>query len=265
MDLTLKNKSVIVSGGASGIGEAIIRGFASEGAKVSFFDKNFSRSTDLVAELDKQGQMAHFIECDLTDTQICQSRVQEAIEKHGAIDVLVNNAGLNDGVGLADSVEDFRNSLERNLVHYFSLAHACRESLIATKGTIINISSKAGTTGQGGNSGYAASKGGINSLTREWALELAPHGIRVNCIIPAEVRTPQYESWLEGVDNPEDTLANITKLIPLGQRMTETDEIANTVLFLASGMSSHTTGQHVYVDGGYTHLDKANIELTDEQ
>lgn len=264
MDLALKNKLIIVSGGASGIGEAIVRAFAAEGAKVTFLDRDSTRSAILVNELADAGQLAHAINCDLTDSKTCQSAVQEAIDKHGPMDVLVNNAGLNDGIGLSSSVEDFRNSLERNLIHYFALAHACQDSLITTQGTIINISSKAGTTGQGGNSGYAASKGGINSLTREWALELAPHGIRVNCIIPAEVRTPQYETWLEGIDNPKETLAQITKLIPLGQRMTESHEIANTALFLASQMSSHTTGQLIYVDGGYTHLDKANIALIEE-
>lgn len=264
MDLALRNKSVLVSGGASGIGEGVVRAFCAEGAKVAFLDKDSDRSARLVNELTEAGHSVLAIQCDLTDISACKLAVDQAVQEHGAIDILVNNAGLNDGVGLASTPDQFRESLERNLVHYFTLAQACRDSLMETRGSIVNISSKAGTTGQGGNSGYAASKGGINSLTREWALELAPHGIRVNCIIPAEVRTPQYESWLKGVDNPEETLASITKLIPLGQRMTESEEVANMAVFLASKKSSHTTGQLIYVDGGYTHLDKAGIELNDK-
>lgn len=263
MELALKNKSVIVSGGGSGIGEAIVIAFAAEHARVALLDRDLDRGTALAESLSERGHEVIFLETDLMDETSCRKSVQSAIETYGPVDVLVNNAGLNDGVGLTGTVEAFRLSLERNLVHYFTLATACRDALISTKGTIINISSKAGTTGQGGNSGYAASKGGINSLTRDWALELAASGVRVNCVIPAEVRTPQYESWLKSVTNPKETLANITKLIPLGQRMTESSEIADTVVFLASKRSSHTTGQLIYVDGGYTHLDKANIARQD--
>lgn len=260
MDLGLTDKSVLVSGGASGIGEGIVRAFAGEGAKVAFIDVDVERSNALVDELTEAGGTVVFLEADLTDEDACNAAVWHGIKLHGAIYCLVNCAGLNDGVGLTGNLSDFRRSLERNLVHYFTLASACRESLIKTQGAIVNISSKTGTTGQGGNSGYAASKGGINSFTRDWALELAPLGVRVNSVIPAEVVTPQYDDWLDSLEDAEETLRKITSLIPLGNRRTECSEVADMVLFLASERSSHTTGQHIFVDGGYTHLDKANID-----
>ena len=263
MDLALKNTSVLISGGASGIGEAIVRAFAAENAQVAFIDKDNQRGTDLAKDVANKGQTALFLHADLTVESDCEAAILEAIHANGPIQTLINNAGLNDGAGLTGTPDQFRTSLERNLIHYFTLAKACRQSLIDTRGAIINISSKAGTTGQGGNSGYAASKGAINSLTREWALELAPHGVRVNSIIPAEVQTPQYDSWLKSVDDPEATLKNITDLIPLQNRLTTPEEIADTALFLASKKSSHTTGQHIHIDGGYTHLDKANIARND--
>jgi L-fucose dehydrogenase len=112
-------------------------------------------------------------------------------------------------------------------------------------------------TGQGGTSGYASSKGGVMALTREWAAELLPYNIRVNTILPAEVMTPLYREWLATFPNPEEKLTAILSKIPLGKRMTTADEIAAMAIFLLSGKSGHTTGQHIFVDGGYSHLDRA--------
>jgi NAD(P)-dependent dehydrogenase (short-subunit alcohol dehydrogenase family) len=134
---------------------------------------------------------------------------------------------------------------------------AALDALIASRGTIINIGSKCAVTGQGGTSGYVAAKGAMNGLTREWALDLAKHGIRVNCVLPAEVMTPMYERWISTRPDPAASLAEINRTIPLGQRMTTAEEIANTVVFTASARASHTTGQILYVDGGYVHFDRA--------
>jgi len=112
-------------------------------------------------------------------------------------------------------------------------------------------------TGQGGTSGYTSSKGAILALTRDWAAELLPYGIRVNALVPAEVMTPLYKQWLSTFPNPEEKLKHIVSKIPLGKRMTQPEEIAAMVLFLISSQASHITGQHVLVDGGYVHLDRA--------
>jgi len=126
------------------------------------------------------------------------------------------------------------------------------------RGAIVNIGSKVADTGQGGTNGYAAGKGGLKALTREWAVELAPEGVRVNTVVPAEVWTPQYATWLEHhSEQPEGARREIDDLVPLGRRMTTTQEVADAVVFIASSRAAHVTGQIVYVDGGYTHLDRA--------
>jgi L-fucose dehydrogenase len=230
MDLHLQDKVVIVTGGAAGIGAAISLQLAAEGAIPVI---------DLEQEVD------------------CRGMVQETIAEFGRIDGLVNNAGVNDSVGLEAGRDAFVRSLEKNLIHYYVMAHLCLPHLKASRGAIVNMSSKTAVTGQGNTSGYCAAKGAQLSLTREWAAALAQDGVRVNAVIPAEVLTPLYQRWIATFDDPEARLAAITARIPLGQRMTTADEIASTTVFLLSAQASHTTGQWVFVDGGYTHLDRA--------
>ena len=148
-------------------------------------------------------------------------------------------------------------SLHKNVVHYYLMAHYALPALKASEGSIVNISSKTAETGQGGTSAYAASNGGRNALTREWAVELLKYGIRVNAVIVSECWTPLYEKWIRKLPSPEEKLKSITAHIPLENRMTTAEEIANMVSFLLSRRSSHTTGQLIYVDGGYVHLDRA--------
>jgi L-fucose dehydrogenase len=172
---------------------------------------------------------------------------------------LVNNAGANDGVGLeSGSPEKFLESLQQNLVHYYAMAHYALPMLKAAHGSIVNISSKVALTGQGGTSAYAAAKGAQLALTREWAAELAPHGVRANAVLPAEVMTPLYQRWIASRPDPQQALDEIARRIPLGHRFTEAAEIAAMATFLLSpNQSAHTTGQLIVVDGGYTHLDRA--------
>ena len=171
---------------------------------------------------------------------------------------MVNNAGVNDGVGLENgNYEKFIASLHKNLVHYYLMAHHALPELKKSKGAIVNIGSKTAETGQGNTSAYAASNGGRNALTREWAVELLKYGIRVNAVIVAECYTPLYEKWIKTLENPEEKLKEITAKIPFENRMTTAEEIANMAVFLLSERSSHTTGQLIYVDGGYTHLDRS--------
>jgi len=186
--------------------------------------------------------------------------VEETLEHFERIDGLVNNAGVNDGIGLeTGSPESFLESLDRNLRHYYYMAHYALDALKKSKGPILNISSKTALTGQGNTSGYAASKGAQLALTREWAVELAKWGIRVNAIVPAEVMTPLYEKWIQNFEDPEQKLSEITEKIPFQKRMTTKEEIANMAVFLLSERASHITGQFVFVDGGYVHLDRAML------
>ena len=257
MDLHLTHKVIIVTGGSSGIGEAIVKAFLSEGAIPVMVGRDEEKGRSLEAELNATGAQTFFIQADLTAEDACKRVVEQTVSKFGKIDCLVNNAGVNDGVGLDKSPAEFMKSIQKNLFHYYTMAHYALPHLKATKGTIINIGSKVANTGQGGTSGYAASKGGIQALTREWAVSLLEDGIRVNEVIPAEVWTPLYESWINTFPNPQEKLQEITRRIPFGKRFTTSEEIADAVLFLASDRASHITGQHLFVDGGYTHMDRA--------
>lgn len=258
MDLHLTNKVVFVTGGASGIGKAIVEGAAQEGAIPVIVNRSKERGEKLYNELQQSSKKSLFVQADLSEVSQCERAIQETIDQLGQLDVLVNNAGINDNVGLENgSPEAFMQSIQNNLQHYYSLAHYALPYLKKSKGNIINVSSKTAVTGQGGTSGYIASKGAQLALTREWAVELLPYGIRVNAVLPAEVLTPMYKNWLKKFDNPDQQKAEIERRIPLEQRMTTPQEIANTVLFLASDRASHTTGQYLFPDGGYTHLDRA--------
>ena len=258
MNLNLGNKVFIVTGGAKGIGAAISKTIAAEGGIVVIAGRNKTDNQAIVDAIIKTGGKASYITGELGVADVCRDVIDFAVEKYGQIDGLVNNAGINDGVGLEKgSPEKFFESLQKNLSHYYNLAHFALPYLKKTKGNIVNIGSKVSVTGQGNTSGYAASKGAINALTREWAVELLPYAIRVNTVLPAEVWTPLYENWIKTLPNPEEKLAQIVSKIPLEKRMTTSEEIADMTVFLLSNRSSHTTGQIIYVDGGYTHLDRS--------
>jgi len=254
MDLGLKDKVIIVTGGAKGIGAGITRSLAAEGAVPVVIGRDEGDNNAIIKEIG----IGFSITAELTHPEECERAVNATLEKFGRIDGLVNNAGINDGVGLEKgNYEAFIASLHKNVVHYYLIAHYALPELIKTKGAIVNIGSKVAETGQGNTSAYAAANGGRNALTREWAVELLKYGIRVNAVIVAECFTPLYEKWIKTLPNPEEKLRSITDKIPLGKRMTTAEEIADMVVFLLSERSSHTTGQLIHVDGGYTHLDRA--------
>jgi len=258
MDLHLEGKLILITGGAKGIGAAIVRTSVAEGAIPVFLDHDAEAGQQLQSELSASGAKSEFIAGEIMDRETCGRTVEQVLWKFGRLDGLVNNVGANDNVGLESGTpERFVASLELNLVHYYAMAHHALPALKKSRGAIVNISSKTAVTGQGGTSGYVASKAAILGLTREWAAELLPAGIRVNAVVPAEVMTPLYRQWVSGFENPEEKLAKIISKIPLGRRMTKPEEIANMVVFLLSERASHITGQHVFVDAGYTHLDRA--------
>lgn len=254
MDLELKNKVVVVTGGAKGIGAAIVKSVAAEGGIPVIVDRDVEAGTQLHSQIPA----SDLIIAELTVAEGSYSAIEKVIEKHGRLDALVNNAGVNDKVGLEHgSPEQYVASLERNLLHYYNMGHYALPHLKKSRGCIVNIGSKTAITGQGGTSGYASSKGAILALTREWAAELLDYGIRVNAVVPAEVMTPLYRQWLDTFPNPEEKLKTILTKIPLQQRMTAPEEIAAMVVFLLSARAGHVTGQHLFVDGGYVHLDRA--------
>ncbi len=258
MDLQLKDKVIIVSGGAKGIGAGIVKTLANEGSIPVIVGRNEEDNLSTLAEIEAAGGKGFQVSAELTKPEECARVINEVIAKFGRIEGLVNNAGVNDGVGLENGTyEKFMESLHRNVVHYYLLAHYALPELKKSKGAIVNISSKTAETGQGGTSAYAAANGGRNALTREWAVELLKYSIRVNAIIVAESWTPAYEKWIKTLPNPEEKLKEITDKIPFENRMTTPEELGNATAFLLSPCSSHTTGQLIHVDGGYVHLDRA--------
>jgi NAD(P)-dependent dehydrogenase (short-subunit alcohol dehydrogenase family) len=256
MDLQLKDKVVVITGGAKGIGAAIARACVEEGAIPVIIDRDQQALNAIEKQLGSKEDLC--VLAELSKPEECRRIVAAAQEKFHRIDALINNAGINDKVGLeSGGPKEYVASLERNLLHYYNMAHYALPHLKQAHGSIVNISSKTAITGQGGTSGYASSKGAILALTREWAVELLPYAIRVNAIVPAEVMTPLYRQWLDTFPDPEEKLKNIVSKIPLGKRMTQPEEIAAMAVFLISAKASHVTGQHLFVDGGYVHLDRA--------
>jgi L-fucose dehydrogenase len=259
VDLDLKDKLIVVTGGGAGIGAGITRACLAEDARVVVLGRPSHNVQEFMEEMRSATARCELVEAHLEDTERCEAAIAEIEARHGDIYGLVNNAGVNDGVGLEKGdVGRFMESLNKNLIHYYALAHFALPALKRTQGAIVNISSKVALTGQGNTSGYAASKGAQLALTREWAAELLPFNIRVNAVLPAEVMTPLYRRWLDSLGDPEARLKTITDKIPLGHRMTLASEIAAATVFLLSPtQSAHTTGQHLIVDGGYVHLDRA--------
>ena len=258
MDFGLVDKVVLVTGGAKGIGLGVAQVLAREGAIPVVVGRNESDNAAAVRSITDAGGRAEAVSAELTRTDDCQRAVEATLSQFGRIDGLVNNAGINDGVSLEEGDTDrFMASLRKNLLHYYEMAHFALPELKKSRGAIVNVGSKVAETGQGGTSAYAAANGGRNSLTREWAVELAKYHIRVNAVIVAECWTPMYETWLGTVDDPAATRRQIEIRIPFENRMTTCEEIANMVVFLLSPRSSHTTGQLIHVDGGYVHLDRA--------
>ncbi|HEY9562105.1 MAG TPA: SDR family oxidoreductase [Anseongella sp.] len=258
MDLQLKDKVIVVTGGAKGIGRAIVLALAAEGAVPVIVGRNKEDNLGVLEEVRMLGAEGFQVVAELTRPEECKNAVQIVLEQFGFIHGLINNAGVNDGVGLeSGDYHQFLASLHRNLVHYYLMVHYALPALKKSGGAIVNITSKTAETGQGNTSGYAAANGGRNALTREWAVELLKYNIRVNAIVVAECRTPLYDKWLATLPDPNAKLASIQSRIPFGNRMTKAPEIADAALFLLSERSGHTTGQLLHVDGGYVHLDRA--------
>ncbi|WP_422351068.1 SDR family oxidoreductase [Flagellimonas sp.] len=258
MNLNLKDKVILVTGGDKGIGFGICQRLAKEGAIPFIVGRTKKDVKKAVSHIQKEGGKCSFSLAELTRPEECRAAVAKAVMEYGRIDGLVNNAGVNDGVGLEHgNYEDFMKSLDKNLTHYYLMFEYSLPHLIKNSGNVVNISSKTAITGQGGTSGYAAANGGRNALTESLAIQYFNKGIRVNAVIVSESFTPQYKRWIKQFPNADELLQSIENKIPLEKRMTTPDEIADTTTFLLSEKSKCITGQLFYVDGGYVHLDRA--------
>lgn len=256
MDLQLKGKVVLVSGGGAGIGSGIVVSLVKEGAVPIILTR--SDKPEFKKELDSMGADYEFHLIDLNNTDQIKPIVDDVAKRRGGIYGVVNNAGCNDNKAIEEtSWQDFEKSLHGNLTHYYELVRAALPYLIKSKGSVLNITSKTALTGQGKTSAYAAAKGAILGLTREWAAAFLQYEIRVNAIVVSECWTPLYAKWIKTFDDPEARKKVITDKIPFQHRFTTIEEIGDNTVFLLSPVSSHTTGQWVFVDGGYVHLDRA--------
>ena len=241
--MKLENKTAIVTGASSGIGNAIAEKFVSEGASVVFSDIN-------ECDISRFGDKAIFVKCDVSKSEEVDNLVKVCLEKFGKVDIMVNNAGIG-STGDALTMEDdvWEKTIEINLSGAFygirSAGRAMKEKGI--KGSIINMTSILGSVGFNGALAYCASKGGVSQLTRSGALDLAPLGIRVNAIAPGFIKT----NMTKGVQEDPNLSKMIEEMTPLGY-MGEPEDIASAALYLASEDSKYVTGSILYVDGGWT-------------
>ena len=244
---SLKDKVVLITGGASGIGETIVENFLQQGSKVVFFDKEKELGLKLVSKLNNYNYKAIFKECDLVNIEDLKSKINQIREEVGLISILVNNAA-NDERHDIDSVtpEYWDNRMNVNLRHYFFATQSVYKDMKKLgKGTVVNIGSFSWMLGQGGMPGYTTAKSAIMGLTRTIARDLGIYNIRVNCVVPGWIITErQKKLWL----TPEIEKQQLERQCI--KRMLEPNDIAKPVLFFASDQSSGCTAQNYVVDGG---------------
>ena len=256
MNLGLEGKVVLVTGGAKGIGAAIARSFAKEGAIVSIVDRNPDVGNDLVEQIKQDNGQAFCIPTELTDEEACRNAVEKTIQTGGRLDVLVHNAGTNDGVGLNSPPSDFLESLRKNLFHVFALTHFALDKLVESKGTNQRRIESRGYRARR-NLRICRLQGRHECLDQRMGSRPRGTGGSGQCGHSRGSHDPMYRRWLDSLEDPDATLRSIEENIPLGKRMTTDAEIADSVVFLSSARSSHTSGQIFYPDGGYVHFDRA--------
>lgn len=254
MSLTLSfaNQTAIVTGAAKGIGRATAEAFAAAGARVALVDVQRGEVADAARAVDGSGQRAIGLVADVSNREDVDRAVATCLSTFGSIDVLVNNAGIHFGRAIDQYTdEEWDRVLAVNLKGAFHMVRASLPALRRSRGTIVSVSSMTGLVGQARGAAYVASKSALVGLTKALALELAPDGIRVNCVCPAGVDTPLMRNWAATLPDPEAVLRAQASMHLL-DRMATSDEIASAILFLASPAASFITGIALPVEGGAT-------------
>jgi len=245
MQVDLKNTTVLVTGGTRGIGRAIVEAFAGAGARVAFTYRSSTDEADaLVDSLEEGGTEVLSLQGDVADFDVAQSHVDAVLDRWDTLDVLVNNAGITrDGLMLRLKEDDWDAVLDTNLKGVFNFSKAAYRPMMRSGGSIINISSVVGTTGNAGQTNYAASKAGIVGFSKSLAKELGSRNVTVNVVAPGYVQTDMT------AELDEDTRETILDAVPL-DRLAAPSEIADSVLFLASPAADYVTGHVLHVNGG---------------
>lgn len=245
--MNFQGQTVLVTGGTAGIGAAIAKRFAENGAYVAIFGTSIERGNQIVAEIKAlpNSAGASFYQVNVASTQEVDQAIKKVLEERGQVDTLINNAGITrDQLLMKMSEEDWDDVMDVNVKSCYNTCRALfRNFLKAKKGKIINMSSVIGLTGNAGQVNYAASKAAIIGLTKSLAKEMASRNIQVNCIAPGFISTPMTDAMTD-----VQKTSTIEK-IPLG-RMGSPDDIAYAAMFLASNWSDYITGQVLTVDGG---------------
>jgi NAD(P)-dependent dehydrogenase (short-subunit alcohol dehydrogenase family) len=248
--MRLKDRTSIVTGGASGIGAATVRRFVAEGARVLIADRNLAAAQALAAEL---GAAASAIECDVRLESSAVAIAARAMELWGHIDILVNNAGseLNRAYDQTTS-EEWDMVLNTDLKGpWLMCKHVVPHMVKRASGSVINVSSLNGLVGFPLSTAYGSAKGGLVVFTRDMAIELAKSGVRINCVCPGVILTPMMERWTKLMPDQEAAKEMLRGVMPIG-RMGTSEEVAGAILFFASDDSTLCQGSVLSVDGGFT-------------